>query len=248
MFDNVGRNLDEDANKRSAASAAIAISVIAGIFGGTMLITALMVKEVVFDDLGDDDLIEVAMDDPDMEEAPPPPPPPPPPAASSTPEEEEEEDEPEDNPDEMTDEVTELDDEVEEKVKDDSTKGSEEGVEGGVEGGVVGGVVGGVEGGVLGGQLGGVRTFHHSEVEVKRRVQPRYPQAAESLNLGDVQCRVRVFIDTAGVPYDIRIEACPKVFHQATRDALMKWRWYPAKVSRDKVKAQFLLIINYKQT
>ena len=114
-----------------------------------------------------------------------------------------------------------------------------------VEGGVEGGVVGGVVGGVLGGQLGGVRVFHHSEVKVKRRVQPRYPPAAQDLNLGDVVCRVNVFIDEKGVPYDIEPQNCPKVFHQEVKDALYKWRWYPAKVEGKAVKGQFLMAIKF---
>jgi protein TonB len=251
MFDNVGKDLDEEATKRNAASVVMAAALIGGVIAASLVITAIKVTEAVMDaSMDDGDMIEIVMDDPSLDEAPPPPPPPPPPpAASSEPEDEEEEDEedPQDNPDEMTDDVAELEEDVEDKVRDDKTKGQVGGVEGGVEGGVVGGVVGGVIGGELGGVLGGVRTFHHSEVEVKRRVQPDYPSAAESMNLGDVSCRVRVFIDETGVPYNVKIEACPKVFHDTTQQALLKWRWYPAKVDGSKVKAQFLLVVNYKQ-
>jgi hypothetical protein len=28
----------------------------------------------------------------------------------------------------------------------------------------------------------------------------------------------------------------------------MKWRWYPPKVNKKKVKAQFLIVINYQLT
>ena len=66
-----------------------------------------------------------------------------------------------------------------------------------------------------------------------------YPEAANELNLGEVTCRVRVYIDESGVPYNIEIEACPMVFHESAKEALYKWRWYPAKVEGTKVKAQF---------
>jgi len=120
-------------------------------------------------------------------------------------------------------------------------------VEGGVEGGVVGGVIGGVEGGVVGGKLGGgVKVFHHRDLEAKKRVQPRYPDAASEMNLGDQKCLARVFIDEKGKPYEVVVERCPKVFHAATKEAILKWRWYPPKDGKTKVKAQTVIGITYK--
>ena len=246
MFDNVGRDLDQEARKRQLISLVITLFVLSAASGAVVLYGLLKVAEVVLDLPDDDEMVEVVMEDPSLEEAPPPPPPPPPPPAAAQ-EEEQEEDEPEQDPEEMAEDIKELDEKVEEEVKTDAG-GQEGGQEGGVEGGVVGGVVGGVIGGEIGGQLGGVRTFHHSEVQVKRRVQPEYPDAAKQMNLGDVDCRVRIFIDEDGVPYDVKFEACPKVFHDSARDAILKWRWYPAKVGGSKVKAQFLLNIKYKLT
>jgi len=122
------------------------------------------------------------------------------------------------------------------------------GVEGGVEGYNTEGVEGGVVGGVIGGELhhGGVRTFHHSEIQAKKRVMPKYPDAAKSLNLGNQRCMARVFIDEKGVPYQVRIDRCPKVFAVGLEPTLMQWRWYPAKVDGQRVKAQFLIAVNYK--
>ena len=250
MFEGVGKNRDEEALKRSAqsviAAAVLTAVTAAAAFAWVTYQAARYVVEEVLE--VDDEMVEVVMEDVDLGEAPPPPPPPPPPPAASEPEPEEEEieEETEPTPDEMVEEVEELEEEVEEEVKKEVVKGVEGGVEGGEEGGVVGGVIGGVEGGVIGGQLGGARTFHHSEVQVKRRVSPHYPDSAKDLNLGDVSCKVRIFIDDKGVPYDIAFEACPKVFHASAEDALMKWRWYPAKFEGNKVKAQFLLNIKYK--
>lgn len=251
MFDNVGRTNDEEAVTRSL----LAFGAVAGVVGFiwvTVLCYGLIrvTEQVTGMDIIDEDLVELQLDDELELEAPPPPPPPPPPPAAAEPEEEEEpDDEPEEEPDEMVEEVEELKEKIEDKQVTTERKGGVEGgVEGGEEGGVVGGVLGGVKGGEIGGQLGGgVRAVHHSEVRTKSRVMPLYPEAARSMNLGNVNCRVRIFIDESGSPYDVQFEACPKVFHAATSEAIYKWRWYPARDDdRNKVKAQFLLNIAYK--
>jgi protein TonB len=246
VFDNVGQDLDKERHKRQLVAVLITVGICSLISGSVVLYGILMVAEKVLQVQQDEDMVEVVVDEPVLEAPPPPPPPPPPPSAAPEPEEEEEEPDPE----EMQEEIKELDKEVEEEVKNDAQAASSDpaGVVGGQLGGVAGGVVGGVEGGVVGGQLGGVRTFHHSELQVKRRVVPEYPEAAREMNLGDQDCKVRIFIDEEGVPYDVKFEACPKVFHDSARDAILKWRWYPAKVGGEKVKAQFLLNVKYKLT
>lgn len=243
MFDSVGRNIDAEAGKRQLTALVLTLVVAGSVVGGGFLYAAWMATRYIIDQIQDDsDMVEVVMEDPGMDDALPPPPPPPPPPAASTPEPDDED--VQQNPDEMSEDIKQLDEKVEDKVKNDKG-GQEGGQEGGVVGGVEGGVVGGVVGGVIGGQLGGVRVFHHSEVKVKRRVQPRYPDAAQDLHLGAVICRVNVFIDEKGVPYDIEPQNCPKVFHQEVKDALYKWRWYPAKVERKAVKGQFLMAIKF---
>ena len=64
--------------------------------------------------------------------------------------------------------------------------------------------------------------------------------------MGEVDCKVRIFIDEKGVPYNFQFESCPKIFQASATEALAKWRWYPAKFQGQKVKAQFLLNIRYK--
>ena len=240
MFDNIGKDLDEEANKRRAASLFFTLSGLGAIVGLAVGIGAYTAAEVLMDSNLDQEMVEIL--DQVMEDAlPPPPPPPPPPAAAQ----EEEVEKPE--PDEMVDEVKELQEEVKQEIKDDiKPAGAEAGVEGGVEGGVIGGVVGGVVGGQLGGTLGGVRVFHHSELEVKKRVNPEYPEAARALNIGDQRCLAKVFIDEEGVPYDVQVESCPKVFFEDTKAAILKWRWYPPKDGKNKVKAQTTIAITYK--
>jgi len=91
--------------------------------------------------------------------------------------------------------------------------------------------------------------MHHSDVRKKRMVEPRYPEAARTMNLGDVSCKVRMYIDETGTPIRLDFEQCPKVFHASARDALMKWRFYPARdPNGKKTKAQFILKIKYRLT
>ncbi|MBN2799355.1 MAG: energy transducer TonB [Deltaproteobacteria bacterium] len=250
MFDSVGKNIDEEQRKRQAWTLGLML-LLGGLAGVTTVgLGAFTATKMILEQVAEsDDMIEVVIEEAEADLAPPPPPPPPPPpAAADEPEEEEEPDEEPDkvNPDEMVEDVQDLEEDPSDKMQSEiKPAGVQGGVEGGVEGGVVGGVMGGIVGGELGGQLG-PRVFHHSEVQVKRRVVPEYPAAAKDLNLGDVDCKARVFIDEEGTPFDIQFEACPRVFHQSTRDAIMKWRWYPAKVNREKVQAQFIINVKYK--
>jgi protein TonB len=147
----------------------------------------------------------------------------------------------------MQEEIKELQQEVKEEIKNDvKPAGDPAGVEGGVEGGVAGGVVGGVIGGVLGGDLNGVKVFHHSELEVKKRIEPEYPESAKALNLGEQRCLVKVFMDEEGVPYEAMVDGCPEAFRPSAKEAIMKWRWYPPKDGKNKVKAQTTIAITYK--
>ena len=99
---------------------------------------------------------------------------------------------------------------------------------------------------MLGGTGTGAKVFHHSELEVRQRKQPTYPEAARELNLGDQRCKARVFIDERGVPYDVIVEACPQAFHSETKRALLQWRWYSPRDGREKVKAQTIIAVTYK--
>lgn len=228
MFDSIGRDLDEEANKRSAISFGITVGGLGMIALGFVAASYFVVKTVAPQLLLPEDMVEVMLDE-EILEAPPPPPPPP----SSAPEEDEEEE-----PDEMIEEIKELEEKIEKEVK---AKKEPAGPKGGVEGGVIGGVEGGTVGGT------GPMVMHSSKLTVKKQVQPIYPAAAETLNLGDQRCRARVFIDETGRVYDVRVETCPKVFHTATQSALMQWRYYPPKSGKDKVKAQILIGVTFKK-
>ena len=233
MFDSIGRDLDEEANKRSAISVAITIALIGAGSLGFMAATALVVKKMAPEAY--DEMVQIFTEEQveDELEAPPPPPPPPP---SAAPEEEDDEQE----PDEMVEEIKELDEKIDKEIK---AKKEPAGPKGGMEGGVIGGV----EGGVVGGTLGGPKMFHHSQLTAKKKIQPIYPSAAETLNLGDQRCQARVFIDETGRVYDVQVNKCPKVFHTATQSALMQWRYYPPKSGKEKVKAQILIGVTFKK-
>lgn len=97
-------------------------------------------------------------------------------------------------------------------------------------------------------RLGGSKSMHHTEVKTKRRESPVYPQAAKDLKLGDVNCKVRVFIDEEGAPYDLKFLECPEVFHESARDALLQWRWYPVWDGGQKTPANFYLFVRYRHT
>jgi hypothetical protein len=93
----------------------------------------------------------------------------------------------------------------------------------------------------------GPPVFHYSEIMVKKRVDHVYPDAARDADLGQVTCRVRVFIDEKGLPTETRIEHCPAAFHASTHDALWQWEWEPARLplTGDVCTAQFLMAIRY---
>jgi protein TonB len=237
VFDYVGRNPDEEAGRRRAASVAITtlgLAAIAGVVIGVSAWTAAKVVQVV---IADAELVEVLIEKEEF--APPPPPPPPPPAASEA------QDEDADDPDEMTEEIKDLTDEVKDEVKSDTQKEAAGDPDGQV-GGVAGGVAGGVVGGVLDGRLGSARVLHHSELEFKKQVMPNYPKEAEALNLGTQRCVVKVWIDETGTPFEVRVDACPEVFHAETRQAVMGWRWYPPKAGKEKTSAQTTIGVTFK--
>jgi protein TonB len=117
------------------------------------------------------------------------------------------------------------------------------------EGGVVGGVIGGEIGGVLGGELGGtgIASVYWADVKAKRRVEPRFPEAAKQLNITEETCQVRFFIDERGKPYDIQVEKCSNIFHENVLEAAWKWRFYPYKSENgDAVKSTFVLKLTFK--
>ena len=92
---------------------------------------------------------------------------------------------------------------------------------------------------------GGVLTLHHSEVEVKRKVEPHYPLGLR--DLGPQRCVATLRIDTEGRPTEVTVEACEAGFHEGTVAALMRWRFKPVTLSDGTVvPAQFRIAVSYK--
>jgi hypothetical protein len=226
MFDTVGRT-QQQSLKQQAASMGLALLTSGGMLAGLWWAGRQVVEQVL-----ENEEIEVTF----FDAAPPPPPPPPPPAGGGEkPKTEKTEKKPdpvevEPTPDELPEEPEEQPEEVPEEAAADA--GVEGGVVGGVEGGVVGGVIGGVGGGVLGGELGGtgLRAVHHTQIKIKRQVQPVSPPAARELGLTEERCVATISVDEEGKPFDVKVDGCPAIFHEAVSKAALATRFYPYKV------------------
>ena len=90
-----------------------------------------------------------------------------------------------------------------------------------------------------------VKTFPASAMKAKRQIPFTYPDAARKAALGDVDCKVRVVIDAAGVPNKVEGVACSDPFIAAARETLLKWRWEPALVEAKPVAAQFQMLVRF---
>jgi protein TonB len=233
MFDAIGRNTDDEFLRRRAAALTITLLGTGAAVGLAIGVMAYTAVETALDPIVDEPMVELVTDMALPDEPPPPPPP-----AGRADASEIDEQETEFVPEEVVDEVAELDDTVPDEISSSSAPA-------GVPGGVDGGVPGGVPHGVLGGD-GDVFAFHASELAVKKRIYPRYPESARELNLGDQRCRAVVLIDEEGVPYDVTVEDCPKVFEMPTREAMFQWRWYPPKAGGRRVKARTTIAVTYR--
>jgi hypothetical protein len=79
-------------------------------------------------------------------------------------------------------------------------------------------------------------------------VVPAGPDAARDLNLPETECKVLIKFDEQGTPFELEFKACPKVFQEAARTAIMNSRMYPQKVAGAAVKGQFVLNLLFKLT
>jgi len=244
MFDNIGKDLDEGANRRRAESF-LYTAFIVGAVAGILIYISRPAIEKAIDALDDLEMVQIEMDEEAIDDAAPPPPPPPPAGSEDA----EELDEPE--PDEVVEQVTELKEIVEKPIV--KAKGPK-----GEEGGHELGVVGGKKGGTVGGDpnspcepgdprcTGLGRMVSYKDVKVKNMVQPTYPTKARSMNLGDQRCRVTVSIDTKGKPEDVRVRGCPEIFHDEVKRAMFKSSWWPYKSGGSKLAAQFTILITFR--
>jgi outer membrane biosynthesis protein TonB len=244
MFETIGRDVDDEANRRKAQSVLLSLAGMAAVTGFVLGLTAYTAVDRVLEPPVDVEMFDLVLVEPDSAPALPGLPPPPPAAAKAeveTPVDTEPEPDPDTTPETLTEPVTEV-------IQTASRPmGKDGGVDGGDPDGEDGGKHGGVPGGTGDGDGGGAdpRVFHHSELQPKKRVQPDYPEGARALSLGDQRCKAVVTIDEEGVPTSVVVQDCPTVFHTATKEALFKWRWYAPKDGRRKVSAQTVIAITY---
>ncbi len=79
------------------------------------------------------------------------------------------------------------------------------------------------------------------------RVPPRYPRAAWGPSLATTTCKVRVFIDTKGKPTEVSPEDCLADFVQPTIDAVMQWRFEPARIDGEPYASEFFVRVVFKR-
>jgi protein TonB len=247
MFDHVGRGLDDHARQREAASAAFTLALAGGVVAAFAVVTAWTVVDELAAAAPDDFVVpyELAVEQP---EEPMLAPPPPPPLARGSAEAEEPST---DEPDQPTDAIAELTP-PEDTVRD-VAGGDPDGEDGGDPHGEIGGVPWGTRNGQPGGKGrtgpgAGVVTLHHSEVAVKRRVMPDWPLSADALGLDGASCRATITVDATGRAELVQVEGCPDAFHPSTITALRRWRWEPAQVDGQPVRARFELVVRFQRT
>ncbi len=102
------------------------------------------------------------------------------------------------------------------------------------------------EGGEGEGEGSGARAYHYTEVTVRRRVAPEFPEAARQLGLNEAKCRVRFVVDERGDPEEVNVTGCPEAFAPSAREAAWKWRFMPMRENGVAVKATFELSIIYR--
>jgi outer membrane biosynthesis protein TonB len=249
MFEGTQKN-DEKNTQRQAVSAGLSFSLV----GGVLLALIFFhpeVQRIVQEELP----VEVKF----FQAAPPPPPPPPPAGGNKTKKKEKKKKKKkkkrkiqtivEPKIEKEPEEIPEPEEEPEEILDSAITGGQVGGQVGGVLGGQIGGVLGGKLGGILGGKLGGtlgISEVPASRVKVIKKKNPKFPQAAKTLNIKKASCLVRFYIDEKGEPEKTIIQGCASVFHPAVEKAAMQWRFKPMESkSGVGMKATFRLRITF---
>jgi hypothetical protein len=78
------------------------------------------------------------------------------------------------------------------------------------------------------------------------QVSPRYPAAGLALDLPEVDCTVRFYIDEEGVPYGVAPLDCADVFFESVHDVAFLWRFEPWVVDGQATKSEFALKIKFR--
>ncbi|MFT6158275.1 MAG: outer membrane biosynthesis protein TonB [Myxococcota bacterium] len=251
MFDTIGHTTDDDANQRRAAAAILLTVLFGGAVGLGLVVTAWTAQQVTDPTISwVEELYEPVVEPPRIEiELPSVPSPPPPQMALGEVPEPNIDPDPK-QPDEMAPEVQDLTTPPDERVANNApVVGAPDGVESGDPNGDRTGQQGGVENGTgerIGSLAAAIPTIHVRDVRMRRAVAPNYPDAARDMNLGQVDCRVRVLIDPDGRPADLTVVACPSVFHDEVRQAVQRTRWYPYKIGGETSNARFEILYRFQ--
>ena len=108
------------------------------------------------------------------------------------------------------------------------------------EGGDGIGDIGGGEGEGRGpGDGSGAKVVHVSELQVKLRVQPRFPEAARTFGRDEENCVLRITVNELGEPEHVAVRTCPAMVREAAVEAAYGWRWYPLVENGRGQRAQF---------
>lgn len=83
------------------------------------------------------------------------------------------------------------------------------------------------------------RRVHSTELAVKLRVQPRFPEAARALGRNEENCVLRITVNEQGEPVDVSPRTCPELYRAAAVEAAYGWRWYPLIENGVGQRAQF---------
>jgi len=85
------------------------------------------------------------------------------------------------------------------------------------------------------------------ELVLVKQVSPDYPEEAKKMEFETPpRCIAAVYIGLDGVPYDVAIDKCAGVFHAATREALLQWRWRPVLVGGEPVRSQTTVGVTFR--
>lgn len=99
--------------------------------------------------------------------------------------------------------------------------------------------------GTDGGGGGGPQIVHQSELQVRSRVSPYFPEVAKRIGLTYGRCLATVYIDERGRVSEVTVDQCPAAFHGETIRSLSRWRFQPYRVAGMATPAQTRIAVTY---
>ena len=91
----------------------------------------------------------------------------------------------------------------------------------------------------------GVPVVPFSDVVVKRRSRPEYPEAMNRFYDNDglvkVSCRVRVYADKSGSTVRVDPDGCPEMMFEPVYRSIIGWRFEPVEIAGQPADVQFVI-------